>query len=54
MKTRLSIILVTIIIVGIGITFAIYSEFPRYGATVESAPKTYPYCEGIIQHGFFF
>lgn len=31
----------------------IYSEFPRYGATVEGAPRTHPYCEGTIQHGFF-
>lgn len=52
MKTRFLIILIGIL-VGLGIVYIVYSEFPRYGATVEDAPKTHPYCEGTIQHGFF-
>ena len=51
MKTRLLIIFG--ILVGIGSAYAIYSEIPQYGATVNGAPKTRPYCEGTIQHGFF-
>lgn len=53
MKTKTLIIIVTVIIVGMGTAYTIYSEIPRYGATVEGAPKTHPYCEGTIQHGFF-
>ena len=51
MKTKFWIIIG--IIVGVGIAYIVYSEIPRYGATVESAPRTHPYCEGTIQHGFF-
>ncbi|MGY5147903.1 MAG: hypothetical protein ACW9W4_07890 [Candidatus Nitrosopumilus sp. bin_7KS] len=51
MKTRLLIIL--IVVVGMVTAYVIYSEIPKYGATANGAPKTNPYCEGTIQHGFF-
>jgi hypothetical protein len=51
MKTRL---LITIgIIVGIGIAYVIYSEIPKYGATVITPSKFTLECSHTVKHGFF-
>ncbi len=51
MKTRLLIIIG--IIVGIGIAYVIYSEIPKYGATVITPSKFTLECPHTVKHGFF-
>jgi len=52
MKTKFLIILIRIL-AGTGTVYVIYSEIPKYGATVDGAPRISPDCKGSVQHGFF-
>ena len=52
MKTRFLIIFIGIL-VGLGTAYVVYSEIPRYGATVTGIPRATGICNGEIQHGFF-
>ena len=47
---KITILVIFGIIIAASIT---YLEIPRYGVTVNGAPKTDPICEGTIRHGFF-
>jgi len=52
MKIRYLIILIGIL-AATGTAYVIYSEIPRYGATVTGIPRATGICEEEIQHGFF-